>query len=334
MRQNIKHLKPILAVMLTFAALAMGQTAMAKTVTYIFSGQQTDQTKYTGYFYTEGAQSTHYNSSPSPWIYNSTSSISFSLPDGITLTLSSPASRIQVTNGISLFAQGEATLTVNGVSDNYSNYIYHVRLLDNSGNVIQLDANGMPVVSGGVSQCDYWNMTTNFSQTYIHSIGFDKIEISYGSNIPITDATLSGIDDSYIVSDAAIKPEPTVTWHDNTLTKGTHYTLSYQNNTSAGTATVKANGTGAFYPNTYVSANYTLVWATYTVRFIKNNNSASGTMDDQAFTYGTAQNLTPNAFTAPVGFHFNKWTTNANSTGYSYSDGQSVSNLTNVDGSL
>ena len=65
---------------------------------------------------------------------------------------------------------------------------------------------------------------------------------------------------------------------------------------------------------------------TYYVKF-NGNGSTSGSMNNQTFKYGTAQKLTSNAFTK-TGFTFSKWTRNADGTGTSYSNGQSVSNLT------
>ena len=54
-------------------------------------------------------------------------------------------------------------------------------------------------------------------------------------------------------------------------------------------------------------------------------------MSNQTFTYGTEQKLTSNAF-KKTGFTFSKWTRNADGTGTSYTNGQSVSNLTSSNG--
>ena len=129
-------MRKILLLLITLIVGLAGQTAMATTKTYIFSGQQTDQTQFTGYFYNEASPSTHYNCTPSPWTYGTTGSISFTLADGITLTLSSSTNKIQYLADNGLFAKGEATLTVSGGS---TYYIYRIRLLDGNGNVIQLD---------------------------------------------------------------------------------------------------------------------------------------------------------------------------------------------------
>ena len=79
-----------------------------------------------------------------------------------------------------------------------------------------------------------------------------------------------------------------------------------------------------------ITANQTLYahWTanSFTVVFNKNAESAVGTMANQAFTYDVAQNLTANAFTR-VGYKFASWNTQANGTGTSYTNRQSVSNL-------
>ena len=83
---------------------------------------------------------------------------------------------------------------------------------------------------------------------------------------------------------------------------------------------------------TYTTASTLTLYAhwttnTYYVRFNKNNGSATGTMADQEFTYGTSQNLTANAFSL-AGNVFNGWNTQADGKGTDYTDGQSVNNLT------
>ena len=103
----------------------------------------------------------------------------------------------------------------------------------------------------------------------------------------------------------------------------------------AGWAT-SANG-DVMYSNgaTYTAnANVTLYakWDPHKYKIVFNGNgSTSGSMSNQTFTYGTAQKLTSNAF-KKTGFTFSKWTRNADGTGTSYTNGQSVSNLTSSNG--
>ena len=69
------------------------------------------------------------------------------------------------------------------------------------------------------------------------------------------------------------------------------------------------------------------VQPTYTVVF--HANGGSGSMDDQVFTYKTADYLRSNTFTNGT-LVFDKWTTNSNGTGDEYTDHQRVNNLTKV----
>ena len=80
-----------------------------------------------------------------------------------------------------------------------------------------------------------------------------------------------------------------------------------------------------------ISSNTTLYakWTAnkYTVKFNGNGNTG-GSMNDQSFTYGTAQNLTANAF-EKYGHTFAGWSKTSNGS-VAYTDGQSVSNLTST----
>ena len=84
---------------------------------------------------------------------------------------------------------------------------------------------------------------------------------------------------------------------------------------------------GSTFGVTYTNKTSTLYakWNanSYSVRFNKNADDATGSMDDQQFIYDVAQNLSNNAF-ARNGYIFGGWT---NSTGTVYADGASVSNL-------
>ena len=68
----------------------------------------------------------------------------------------------------------------------------------------------------------------------------------------------------------------------------------------------------------------------YSVKF--NANGGSGTMSNEAFTYGTAKALTANAFTR-TGYTFQGWATSADGA-KAYSDKQSVSNLATSSGEV
>ena len=66
---------------------------------------------------------------------------------------------------------------------------------------------------------------------------------------------------------------------------------------------------------------------TYTVTFDENTNDATGNINPQTFTYGQAQALHSNNFIR-LGYYFAGWNTAADGSGDSYTDKQSVNNLT------
>ncbi len=78
---------------------------------------------------------------------------------------------------------------------------------------------------------------------------------------------------------------------------------------------------------------YTATWTanTYTIKFDKNAVDAKGTMDDLSMTYGTAKNLTANAYSR-TGYTFSGWSTDKNATTATYTDKTSVNNLTEANG--
>lgn len=61
--------------------------------------------------------------------------------------------------------------------------------------------------------------------------------------------------------------------------------------------------------------------------------TATGSMSNQNFTYGVADNLSPNNF-AVSGYFFDGWTTSADGTGTVYVDEELVNNLSQVDGDV
>ena len=76
---------------------------------------------------------------------------------------------------------------------------------------------------------------------------------------------------------------------------------------------------------------YTANWQanTYTVRF--NKNGGTGTMEDQAMTYGTKTKLRANSYTRE-GYTFDGWNTEADGTGTSYTDKKEVAVMTSESG--
>ena len=70
----------------------------------------------------------------------------------------------------------------------------------------------------------------------------------------------------------------------------------------------------------------------YTIKFDKNRNDATGTTSSMSMQYGTAKNLASNGFSSPSS-KFAGWNDKSNGSGKSYSNSQSVKNLSDVDGS-
>ena len=108
------------------------------------------------------------------------------------------------------------------------------------------------------------------------------------------------------------------------FTKTGYHMTSWRLNSASG----MGYALGGSY-TTNANATFYAAWTlnTYEVKF--NANGGSGTMNDQQFTYGTAQNLTTNAFTRN-GYRFVGWATSADGS-VVYTDGEEVNNLTTVD---
>jgi len=62
--------------------------------------------------------------------------------------------------------------------------------------------------------------------------------------LPITSASVSGVAANYVYTGSPLTPKPVVSVGGTTLAAGTDYTVSYANNTSAGTATITLSGIG------------------------------------------------------------------------------------------
>jgi uncharacterized repeat protein (TIGR02543 family) len=120
-----------------------------------------------------------------------------------------------------------------------------------------------------------------------------------------------------------------------TATAGTGYTFEGFSTSNSTTlpATKYASGktvTASAYGSSNNSTYYAYFKANqYTVKF--DANGGTGSMSDQSHTYSVSQALTANAFTR-TGYTFEGWNTKADGTGTSYTDKQSVSNLSSTDG--
>ena len=321
-----KHLslKQVLATLLTIAALFAGQQAFA-TITDSITIKGKMETN--GYFYQitshwfsstvgpEQSNSHIFNQFHFQGVYND---INFDMMLNGKIHFPSTSDYSDVMTGV-----GGLTVTF---TSHHSTPIWFYGVA-----VKTLDGTDVP--SGWTYSITHSNQALTI--TFESGITFGKIEFDYVPNAPMTstNTTVTVPQGDYWVSDAdhLPTPAPTVTYGSNNtpLTQGTDYTLSWSNNTSAGTGTVTVTGTGSYIGS--VSANFNIRWANYSVRFDKNHSDATGTMDNQDFTYNTAQNLTANGFSLSD-HNFAGWNTAADGSGITYANQQSVSNLTAVDG--
>ena len=118
-----------------------------------------------------------------------------------------------------------------------------------------------------------------------------------------------------------------------TVPTRTGYTFGGYYTGTGGSGTQYYNANGGSVRSWDRTSNTTLYakWTvnTYKVKF-NGNGSTSGSMSDQNFTYGTAQNLTANAF-SKTGYTFAGWATSADGD-KAYDNQQSVNNLTTTNG--
>lgn len=121
-----------------------------------------------------------------------------------------------------------------------------------------------------------------------------------------------------------VKAGSSVTVNAQTANTGYHWVNWTTSKGSFGTATSRST---TFTPNANsanAQANYAI--NTQTVTFDKNGGSGSA-MSSQVFTYGVAQALTSNSYTAPTGYKFAGWATSsarAAAGTVDYTNGQSV----------
>ncbi|MBE6700395.1 MAG: hypothetical protein E7582_00690 [Ruminococcaceae bacterium] len=93
------------------------------------------------------------------------------------------------------------------------------------------------------------------------------------------------------------------------------------------------NGTIAYFGGETYTTNSSItlyaVWKanTYTIKY--NANGGSGSMSNSSHTYDTAKELTANTFTR-TGYTFKGWSTSSSATSATYTDKQSVKNLTST----
>ena len=311
--------RQVLMALLLLVALAFGQIAQA-TITGLMT--------FDGFSQTNGNQSLH------AW------RIQGLLGNGSSQQPVSGTS--QTFNNAQVLNSGGNTVTINGtlnfaVANTWTDVTTgsEVTLVFYSSHYWFYGATVKTLSDANVTGCSYSTSGNKHTITVIIPSGktFGKVYLEFVDREPMTSSntTVTVPAGDYWVSDNNHKPEPvpTVVYGNITLVQDTDYTLSWLNNSSAGTGKARVTGIGNYAG--IVDGTFPIRWATYTVHFDKNNNNATGTMSDQQFTYHTSQNLTANAFSY-IGYSLNGWYTNPECSGTSYTDGQLVNNLTAIDG--
>ena len=108
------------------------------------------------------------------------------------------------------------------------------KIVNKSGN------NAFKIVSPGIATITvYPKYNASLKRTYVVRIG------DTGS-VSITPAEVTLSKTSYEYDNKACTPEVSVVYHDTKLTKGTDYTVTYENNDRVGTATAVITGSGIF----------------------------------------------------------------------------------------
>ena len=127
-------------------------------------------------------------------------------------------------------------------------------------------------------------------------------------------------------------------WTGNYKTGSATYGNSFTINASVSTGYHWSGWTGTYNTSTQsytftvnqnVDVTANAVANTYTVKY--DANGGEGTTASSSHTYGVAKNLTSNGFTR-IGYNFLGWSTSSTATTATYTDGQSVSNLTTTHG--
>ena len=114
----------------------------------------------------------------------------------------------------------------------------------------------------------------------------------------------------------------------------TGYTFTGWNTQQDGGGTVYTDGENVINLTATEGEEITLYaqWRAnnYTIKY-EGNNADGGSMSNQPMAFNVAVNLTANAYTR-TGYTFTGWNSNADGSGIGYTDGQSVINLTPVEG--
>ena len=232
-----------------------------------------------------------------------------------------------------------------------------------SGKTVELYESGTAkyTLTTSGSQATIYNVNPGTYDVYATKSSLDSTIVDTGVDITVSQNNHQWSEGgNYFVSISYSNVTETINYNTLTLNKGTNVTsvtgagiyLSNQTASIAATAfttgyhfgswsktsgntptsTTASPTTVSMSTPTELTANAAL--NTYTIAFNKNAPSGvtvSGSMSNLSMTYGTAKNLTANAYSA-TGYTFVGWNTAANGTGTAYLDKASVNNLTSTNG--
>ena len=220
------------------------------------------------------------------------------------------------TNGLSSTAQTVTTAakTTDGTWYEFSNILTGAKALQSgTANGIYMD------VSDWSTKYWYSRLTYHGGSSYYPRISLTYKSKSYTLSVPsVSNATVSGGGTFVWGTTVNVSCTPKTGYHFS------KWTLS-----GGSTATSTSASWSFTMPTANTTATASVAANTYSVKY--NANGGSGSMSNSSHTYGTAKTLTANAFTR-TGYTFNGWNTQANGSGQSYSNSQSVSNLTATHG--
>ena len=188
-----------------------------------------------------------------------------------------------------------------------------------------------------------WNTQANGSGTsYADSAAVTNLAAAQGAVVTLYAQWLPGYTVRYnanggsgTMADSDLVVGQNQTLRLNAFTR-TGYTFAGWNTQENGSGTSYANGATVKDLTTTAGAVFHLYaqWTaiTYTVHF-NSNGGNGGSTADQTHTYGASQALRTNGFTR-TGYLFTGWNTQANGSGTSYTNGQSVTNLAATQGAV
>lgn len=196
--------------------------------------------------------------------------------------------------------------------------------------------NGDKSLNSAFSSAEFTGLTPN-TDYYVRAFAYNGT--AYGYSTAITFKTLQRYTITYDKNDGSSTTSTVNVDAGGSITVGngiswtrTGYTLTNWRLNNASTGTVYSDG--AAYNSVGANATFYAQWTVniFSVRFNKNADDATGTMSNQAFTYGVAQNLTTNAFSR-TGYTFAGWATSENGS-IAYTDEENVSNLSSTNGAV